>query len=241
MPKRPLSNVSNNYQIQNNNLQKQSTAASTSTTTSNLKRGIDQIENVNSSSKKPKNINDVDQENEKSSVFKKILSVNNRIIENITNSNLKTSIYKKKDSLKEVKNVKLNLNKQFNDQQLNANNNKIKNEPEFTKQDKDKELIENLYKNLQTRQEELKKCFTDFANPINYYEQPKDLPDDIDDYDLKNIHDINAEAQFAFDIFEYYSRREKQFQIKDYINEQTEISRSMRAILGKFFFSIFDF
>lgn len=199
---RALSNVSNNFQSQNNNQQ-----------TNSLKRGIDLIENenLNDCTKKPKSNND-DQENEKRSVFKKILSVNNRLIENITNSKA-SSFYKRGDKIVSTKPL-----------------NNIKEEIKFElNKDNDVELIKNLNYNLLAKQKAETKI--DFSDPANYYESPKDLPIDVKDYDKKNIGDINAEAQYAHDIFEYYFKREKQFIARDYIDEQPEITRSMRAIL----------
>ena len=211
MPKRPLSNVSNNYQAAPNNQQQQQQQQQAN---GGLKRGIDSIENVNSSgTKRSKCTNDADQENEKGSVFKKLL--NNRLIENITKSNLKASIYKRKDE-KVLTSSKANKQLFFADQ-----SNPTK--------DQDQVLIETLNKNLLAKQKPNE--LIDFSDPINYYEPPRGLPADLEDYDRRNIDDINAEAQFAHDIFEYYFAKEKQFRIPDYIDEQPEITRSMRAIL----------
>ena len=209
MPKRPLSNVSNNYQAQQNSQQQQQANGG-------LKRGIDLIENVPSSgTKKSKSNNDADQENEKASVFKKLL--NNRLIENITKSNLKASIYKRKDE-KVSTNGKANKQLFFADQS----------NPTVTK-DQDQLLIETLNKNLLAKQKPNE--LIEFTDPINYYEPPFGLPNDVEDYDRRNIDDINAEAQFAHDIFEYYFAKEKLHRIPDYIDDQPEITRSMRAIL----------
>jgi len=193
--KRPLTNLSNNFKSTNQ--------------ANNLKRALDD-ENPNST-KKLKNHNDFDQENEKSSVLKKIL--NNRIFENITNSNLKSSINSSKK--KAADKVKSNPTEQIT---------------EFNVKNQDEELIEIFNKNVNKQPTKTRRK-VDFSDPINYYVSPANLPDDVDDYDLKNIGDINAEAQFAYDIFEYYFMKEKQFQIPDYIQKQTEISKTMRSIL----------
>lgn len=216
--KRPLSNLSNNnYKAQSTN---------------SLKRSIDsESENSNSTKKSKNHNNDIDQENEKSSVLKKILSVNNRIFENITNSNLKTSIYssrKKDDKNSQIPTIR-EVNEPNNGEQFNV-------------KDEDHELIEILNRNRKSKQIQDEPAFRiDFSDPINYYESPEGLPADVEDYDLKNIGDINAEAQFAYDIFEYYFMKEKQVQVQvqDYIDNQPEISRSMRAILGEFHFFFF--
>lgn len=227
MPKRPLSNLSNNFKTQSANTNQQTI------TKTNLKRSFDD-ESKNDSSKKSKNQNatDIDQENEKNSVLKKIICVN-RIFENITNSNLRTSFQS------------TNLSKKKDDKPITIlNNQKINDQPSFLGiKDKDYELIEIFNKNVKNRLseekteideqiDERKATIIDFSDPINYYESPANLPDDVEDYDLKNIGDINAEAQYAFDIFEYYFEREKQFRIRDYIDYQPEISRTMRTILG---------
>lgn len=207
MPKRPLSNVSNNYQA----------APSQQQANGGLKRGIELIENApnSSGSKRTKSTQDSDQENEKGSMFKKLL--NHRLIENITKSNLKASIYKQQPK-KDEKVLTSKANKQlfFADQ-----SNPTK--------DQDQVLIETLNKNLLAKQRKNERI--DFTDPLNYYEPPRGLPADVEDYDRRNIDDINAEPQFAYDIFEYYFAKEKQFRIPDYIDEQPEITRSMRAIL----------
>ena len=184
-------------------------------TNGGLKRGIDLIENATSGSgtKKSKANNDADQENEKGSVFKKLL--NTRLIENITKSNLKASIYKRKDD-KVLTSSKANKQLFLADQ-----SNPTK--------DQDQLLIETLNKQLLAKQK--KNELIEFGDPINYYEPPKGLPNDVEDYDRRNIDDINAEAQFAHDIFEYYFAKEKLHRIPDYIDDQPEITRSMRAIL----------
>lgn len=209
MPKRPLSTISNNYQ-----------ANGQQPTAGGLKRNIDLIGNVNSGSgtkKSKSNTDRPDQENEKS-VFKKFL--NNRLIENITKSNLKASICKKKDD-------KVSTSNKATKQLFAADQS---NHATLTK-DQDQLLIETLNRNLLSKQKKQMNEFIEFNDPINYYEPPRDLPDDVEDYDRRNIDDINAEAQFAHDIFEYYFAKEKLHRIPDYMDDQPEITRSMRAIL----------
>lgn len=209
MSKRALTNVSNSIQTQNSIITNSNAPGS-------LKRRVEpENEIVN---KKSKNLNDIDQENEKSNVFKKIY----QSVNNITHSNIKQSIIRKKDDKQTV--TKLNLKEKID--QSKATNETINN---FLPKDKDQVLIDNLTKLTEQTKRNRKKI--DFSDPLNYYESPKDLPSDVEDYDLKNIDDINAEAQYSYDIFEYYFKKEKQFILNDYIDKQPEITKSMRAIL----------
>merc|ERR1719323_2422306 len=56
-------------------------------------------------------------------------------------------------------------------------------------------------------------------------------PPGVEDFDVKNWNDPNQCSQYAMDIFYYYKSREAQFRVPDYISTQTEVSKSMRAIL----------
>uniref|UniRef100_A0A915CRC2 G2/mitotic-specific cyclin-B3 n=1 Tax=Ditylenchus dipsaci TaxID=166011 RepID=A0A915CRC2_9BILA len=51
------------------------------------------------------------------------------------------------------------------------------------------------------------------------------------DYDKETRKDLNAVAEYAQDIFNYYKYREKFFKIHDYFRHQTFINRDSRAIL----------
>jgi len=57
------------------------------------------------------------------------------------------------------------------------------------------------------------------------------VPAGVLDYDKECALDCFAVATYAQDIFCYYRQREKKFQIKKYIETQTEINENMRAIL----------
>merc|ERR1712226_553178 len=56
-------------------------------------------------------------------------------------------------------------------------------------------------------------------------------PPGVEDFDIKNWNDPNQCSNYAMDIFYYYKSREAQFRVPDYISTQTEVSKSMRAIL----------
>ncbi|XP_015788550.1 G2/mitotic-specific cyclin-B3 [Tetranychus urticae] len=71
----------------------------------------------------------------------------------------------------------------------------------------------------------------DFNDPKSCYTKPTDLPDDLEDYDLKQVHDSYAEPHYVMDIFKYYQTKELQSLTKKYLNNQSEITENMRAIL----------
>lgn len=71
----------------------------------------------------------------------------------------------------------------------------------------------------------------DFNDPKSCYTKPTDLPEDLADYDLKQVHDSYAEPHYVMDIFKYYQTKELQSLTKKYLNNQSEITENMRAIL----------
>lgn len=70
-----------------------------------------------------------------------------------------------------------------------------------------------------------------FDSPATLYKPPASLPKDVEDYDQLHIRDIFAEPVYAFDIFQYYRREEVKYLTKKYLHRQTDVNRSMRAIL----------
>lgn len=71
----------------------------------------------------------------------------------------------------------------------------------------------------------------DFNNPLTYYSKPKDLPEDLDDYDSKHILDTFSEPHYAWDIFKYYKAKETESLTTKYLSNQKEITKNMRSIL----------
>lgn len=57
------------------------------------------------------------------------------------------------------------------------------------------------------------------------------VPDDVNDFDKESIQDPFSEPLYAFEIFKYYKERENAFKIKKYMNDQPDLTKSMRAIL----------
>lgn len=56
-------------------------------------------------------------------------------------------------------------------------------------------------------------------------------PADVVDFDKENYNDPFQVSNYAMDIFNYLKSREEQFPIRDYIADQTNISKWMRALL----------
>lgn len=56
-------------------------------------------------------------------------------------------------------------------------------------------------------------------------------PPGVEDFDAKNWNDPNQCSEYAMDIFYYYKSRETEFRVPDYISQQSEVTKSMRAIL----------
>ncbi len=56
-------------------------------------------------------------------------------------------------------------------------------------------------------------------------------PPGVIDFDKENWDDPNQVSEYAMDTFYYYRHREKEFAVRDYMPDQPEISKPMRAIL----------
>uniref|UniRef100_A0A0A9XLG3 G2/mitotic-specific cyclin-B3 n=1 Tax=Lygus hesperus TaxID=30085 RepID=A0A0A9XLG3_LYGHE len=56
-------------------------------------------------------------------------------------------------------------------------------------------------------------------------------PPGIDDYDQEQLKDLFSASIYAMDIFDYLKRREKDFKVDDYINRQSDLNTTMRALL----------
>uniref|UniRef100_A0A914W1X0 G2/mitotic-specific cyclin-B3 n=1 Tax=Plectus sambesii TaxID=2011161 RepID=A0A914W1X0_9BILA len=52
------------------------------------------------------------------------------------------------------------------------------------------------------------------------------------DYDKENAHDQFSVPSYAQDIFRYYKSREAQFKVTDYLPQQPNVSKHMRAVLA---------
>ncbi|KAL5004745.1 hypothetical protein ScPMuIL_018201 [Solemya velum] len=57
------------------------------------------------------------------------------------------------------------------------------------------------------------------------------VPEDVDDVDKENLHDLAQVANYAADIFRYYKEREVTFKVCDYMSSQPQLTGNMRAIL----------
>jgi len=71
----------------------------------------------------------------------------------------------------------------------------------------------------------------DFCDPIIYYILPLNIPDSIEDFDEIQIKSIESEAHYAYDIFEFYKRKELINATKKYMQSQPELSKGMRSVL----------
>lgn len=80
-------------------------------------------------------------------------------------------------------------------------------------------------------------CGADATLTSNLFEAHKDnvqcrpLPPNVEDFDQENWRDIFQVSNYAMNIFEYLRLREKDYQIKDYMNNQPELSKWMRSLL----------
>jgi len=57
------------------------------------------------------------------------------------------------------------------------------------------------------------------------------MPDGVVDFDAETVDDPYPVGLYAEDIFAYYKRREGRFNVKKYLDKQTELNRNMRSIL----------
>ena len=76
-----------------------------------------------------------------------------------------------------------------------------------------------------------KKCKNPYINWQDYYQPPKNLPDDVIDHDRTQLENINSEPIYAFKIFEYLREKEQSTRCQKYMQHQKEISPKMRTIL----------
>jgi cyclin B len=71
----------------------------------------------------------------------------------------------------------------------------------------------------------------DFSDPITYYQAPAGIPSYVEDFDQTQVHDHSSEPHYAQDIFNYYKKQEVTHKVVKYMNNQTEVNRTMRAVL----------
>lgn len=57
------------------------------------------------------------------------------------------------------------------------------------------------------------------------------IPPSVDDFDRENWRDVFQVSNYSMNIFEYLKYREQFYKIKDYMNNQPEISKWMRSLL----------
>lgn len=70
-----------------------------------------------------------------------------------------------------------------------------------------------------------------FGEPATYYLGPKEIPQDIEDFDKTQITDLTSEPHYAQDIFNYYKAKEVELKVVKYMSNQADISKAMRAVL----------
>ena len=56
-------------------------------------------------------------------------------------------------------------------------------------------------------------------------------PEGVDDFDGEHLGDVFQHSEYVLETFDYYKKREETFAVGDYIDEQMEITRTMRGIL----------
>ncbi len=71
----------------------------------------------------------------------------------------------------------------------------------------------------------------DFCDPTTYYIPPLNIPDSIEDFDETQIKSIESEPHYAYDIFEFYKRKELINATQKYMQSQPELSKGMRSVL----------
>jgi hypothetical protein len=71
----------------------------------------------------------------------------------------------------------------------------------------------------------------DFCDPTTYYIPPPNIPDSIEDFDQTQLKSIESEPHYAYDIFEFYKRKELINSTKKYMQSQPELSKGMRSVL----------
>jgi len=67
--------------------------------------------------------------------------------------------------------------------------------------------------------------------PVDYYFGKEDLPEGVEDMDLKVICNINCEPQYAHENFIYHRSREDQFLAQPYTDKQREVTATYRSLL----------
>ena len=169
---------------------------------------------------------------------------NNRLHNNIkqTRGTLKRILESSPNNVLKKKNVKKN---QENLQ--NSNINKI-NDPTRTIESKIKNIVicdENDKKNESSKNSSLIKAVKSypslkppFKNDIpdnnkwkNFYEAPTSLPSNVNDYDKSQQNNIDSEPLYAFDIFQYFLKKEQLMHTEKYMHKQKELSDKMRTVL----------
>lgn len=133
-------------------------------------------------------------------------------------------------------NKKKNFKKALNDENLTIDptrtiEEKIKNiQISKTNTFKESKLITKPINNKQPKavKNRSKQVSLDYSN---YYQVSFKLPPGVQDFDLTQLNNVNAEPYYAYDIFCYLMEKEKTTKCQKYIHSQKEISESMRAIL----------
>jgi len=88
------------------------------------------------------------------------------------------------------------------------------------------ELAETLQTDKSSTDKEI-----DFSDPFTYYSSPNGIPDTIEDFDKTQIKSIESEPHYAYDVFEYYKKKELTHTTEKYLEKQPELSKGMRSVL----------
>ncbi|UXI20678.1 uncharacterized protein NH340_JMT06620 [Sarcoptes scabiei] len=65
----------------------------------------------------------------------------------------------------------------------------------------------------------------------DYYEPPLSMPADVIDHDRAQIHNIDSEPFYAYEIFNYFKTKELSTRCSKYMHKQKEITEMMRVVL----------
>jgi hypothetical protein len=93
----------------------------------------------------------------------------------------------------------------------------------------DSSRFSGLYRTISSADATLSSNLPDSHKDNLQFERP--LPPNVEDFDRENWRDIFQVSNYTMNIFEYLKLREKDYQIKDYMNNQPELSKWMRSLL----------
>lgn len=65
----------------------------------------------------------------------------------------------------------------------------------------------------------------------NFYQAPPHVPKNVVDYDRSQLSTIESEPIYAYEIFKYYSEKEKATRTEKYMGRQKDLNEKMRAVL----------